>query len=231
MKNNKGLLLIIAIVTLAQNIFFSSDDTYFSYYFALGYPLENYEFAMLIYIVLTIGPIIFISFYFSETIKKYTSGYGKLLLIRNYSKYKLFSKLCIKVAAETVLIVLIQFSVYLVHNGELRPIGTEQIIRSVFTYGLGLIAMAYLQMLIELFVDSTKAVIINSFYLLASYVSSFIVKSKVIRLFLFPSFMFGCENGALTSGNKYYISVLIITVWIAILFLCGNIKFKRTDIF
>ena len=231
MKNNKLLAGLVLLSAIVQNLYFCSNDSLYSFTFAVGLTEEYMGFEMIVYLLFITVPMLFVGFFFSENIYGLKNGYGKLFVIRNYSKSRLIMKEQLKVFLYAGLFTLVQALVYLIHSGRLLPLAGAQICRSVLSYFLGLSTLIFLQMFTEIFFSPVKAVMVTHIFLIVSYASANYADNRIIRAVLFPRNMFGFLNGALSGSVIYWESMAILLVWLILISLLSLRKFNKADIF
>lgn len=231
MKNNKLLFFLIVISSVMQNMFFSTNDQIYSFVFAVGLPEDYICAEMLVYVLMLTVPILFINFFFSENIYGLKNGYGRLYVVRHYSKSRLILKEELNVFTISIILSIIQALVYILHNGKMMSLPNMQIVLSVASYALGLTALIFLQMLTEFFMDPAKAVLTTHIFLIISVYLSKYADNKAIKILLFPINMFGLINGSDHGSMVYWESIIILLIWIILISLLNTIKFKKEDIF
>ena len=89
MKRNKAVGLFLMIIIIFQALYFLNDESLHLYSFAVGINRESKDAMDIITMAVFLVPVFFMHFYFSETLYNLTHGYGKLYIIRQYSKTKL----------------------------------------------------------------------------------------------------------------------------------------------
>ena len=92
MKRNKAVGLFLMIIIIFQALYFLNDESLHLYSFAVGINRESKDAMDIITMAVFLVPVFFMHFYFSETLYNLTHGYGKLYIIRQYSKTKLIIK-------------------------------------------------------------------------------------------------------------------------------------------
>ena len=189
-------------------------------------------------LVYVIAPILFIVFYSSGSVYDMTDGYGKLLIIRHYSKTKLYLKMCLKNLIISVAAAVIQSIIYICFNYGFPDVGTG-VISSVCMYAFILNAILNLQGVLELIAPPHIAnIIVFVFCFLSYYIvqnlpfyTNIMWVALVVKVLLFPGLLFGMQNGAVHNGSLYTFSLLVALVLNLITISIGIHKFKKTDIF
>lgn len=232
MKKNKTVGLYLMIIIIAQAFFLLNNDSLHLYAFAVGISKENKDPMDIVTMAVFLAPVFFMHFYFSETLYKLTHGYGKLYIIRQYSKSKLIITEIVKIFVSVLIITTFQIIASFIFSDSLKPVKTGNTIHCVSLYIICIFAMQMLQMMLEFFFKPEQVALICCAYALVSYcVGYFFTNNILIRVLFFPCLMFGAENGALTC-ETYYIKSFAILLLICLCLMVGNIyKFKKTDIF
>lgn len=233
MKRNKTVGLFLMIIIIFQAFFLLNNDSLFLYSFAVGINRGDKDPMDLVIMAVFLVPVFFMHFYFSETLYNLTHGYGKLYIIRQYSKSKLIIKQIFKILASVLIIVAFQIvTSFIIGGGSLKHIRIVNMIRCVLLYIICVFAMQMLQMMLEYFLKPEQAAFTCCAYALVSYcVGYYLTNNILIRVFFFPCLMFGEENGALIN-ETYYIKSFVVLLIICFCLIVGNIyKFKKADIF
>lgn len=233
MKQTKIVVLITMLIAIFLQIiaFCNSPHSYYEFGFAIGVKSEYKELDVVMNLIYIMLPIAFILFFTSGSVQNLTQGYGKLLLIRNYSKTKLIIKQLFKNMLIILLIVLFQCVASLYFNKFLLSLESG-ITKALIIYFVIILAIIMLQSLLELYTSSQNVNIIIIIYCFVSYyIVQVTENNSILKIFLFPSLMFGMQNGAVSGGNIYYRYLCIGVVLNVILMLLCVRKFKRTDIF
>lgn len=239
MKKTKLVSLVTLIAAIILQIFTFCRDTHNSYEFgfAIGisaeYKTGNIIFTLINYMI----PLIFILFFTSGSMQNLIQGYGKVLLVRNYSRTKLIVKQLFKNLLTLLIIVLFQCAAILYFNQFLKSVKSG-ILKSLIMYFVIMSAIIMLQCLLEFYLQSQ---IVNAVLFIFSFVSYCIVQVMgniavlgnvaVLKIILFPSLMFGMQNGALSGENIYYLFLCIGIILNTVLAVLCIRKFKKTDIF
>lgn len=235
MKNSKivGVFLLIAI--LIQNVYFLKTDSCFIYTFAFSLNTESNIIPNAITIMILLAPVFFIHFYFSEAIYRLTHGYGKIYIIRKYSKTKLLMKEIGKILIQLICIVCIQTALAYLFKGELNTLKPAVIAASICSYFLGIFAVVLLQMYLEFRIAPQQAAIVSCVYAFVSYyagaISTFIPNSYLIKLIFFPCLLFGSMNGANENIWQYIVSICYLMILCIGLVFANIHKLKKSDIF
>jgi hypothetical protein len=230
-RSNKIILgFFCALSVVFQIIFFINRQVLYEFGFAVGLG-EKAESGLDILLLYLLVPLVFIVFFLSGSIHSLTHGYGKLLIIRNYSKTKLFLKNRLKSLIAVAVITVYQAVVYIPFNSTMLPL-KDGIVQSLIMYFLVLNLIITAQGVLELYIAPHIANIVLFCY---SYVSCFLVQSfklsAPLRILMFPSLMFGTLNSSVTFDNTYYLYLISTILITAILIFIGIYKFKKTDIF
>ena len=233
MKKTKLVSLVTMIIAVILQIvtFLNDANNSYEFGFAIGlsaeYRTSNIVFSLINYMI----PLIFILFFTSGSMQNLIQGYGKILLVRNYSRTKLIVKQLFKNLLTLLIIVLFQCAAILYFNQFLKSVKSG-ILKSLMMYFVILSAIIILQCLLEFYIPSHT---VNAVLFIYSFVSYCIVQMTgniaVLKIILFPSLMFGMQNGALSGENIYYLYLCIGVILNIILALMCTRKFKKTDIF
>lgn len=231
MKRNKILLAVFFVISVfIQILYFENRKQLYEFGFAVGIE-ENIKSGLDITVMYLLVPIIFIIFMISDSIHNLTHGYGKLLIIRHYSKTKLFLENRLKNALTVVGITAFQTIVYIPFNNTMLSLkgGLVQVLLMYFLV-LNLIVM--MQGVLELFIAPHIANIVLFIY---SYISCYFIQmfslNSFFRILLFPSLLFGTLNSSVVFNNTYFIYLSSTIAISIILIFIGIYKFKKTDIF
>lgn len=231
MKKSKIIIAaMFALSAVFQAIYFNGG---YKNMFAIGLDKTYQTFDVALTLIYVLIPVLFIMFYMGGSFLDLTQGYGKLLIIRNYSKSLLILKNMLKIAATAVVFTAYQMLVWLIINR--NGISVNGTAKAVVMYCITLLAVILLECLLELYIEPQ---IVNIFLFVYSFVSYFIVQvlpeeilPKAAKILLFPSLMFGMQNGAADGGSEYYMYLAAVVIIILILALLSIRKFKKTDIF
>ena len=157
-------------------------------------------------ILFTIIPIPFLLWLFSGRMEGITRGYGKVFIIRNYSRKKLLLK---ETGKMVVTVTLLQCFVWALFQGfphdDWVALPVMQQARVMLLYMLALIGVVLLQYCLELVVSQIYAQITTLVYYAVSLFSYGIVQDTGIRAVtkgvFFPNLGFAMRNGAVETGN------------------------------
>lgn len=237
MKKNKIILLSIIVVTffLQVYVFYDYPLTYYQNGFAIGLNKDSAG-GDIIYVLI---PAFFILFFTSGSVYEMTHGYGKLFVIRNYSKTKLMLRKILKITIAVLLIVCVQYLVFCCFNHLLTPV-SGGVTESLLMYFVILLALVLLQHLLEFYLPIQ---IVNLSLFIYSYFSYYVIRNDAfsssnpisesiwVKLLLWPSLLFGVNNGAVDGDPVYGVFLTAgICLNLLLVVLCIR-KFKKTDIF
>lgn len=231
MKRNKLILFVLFLVSmLIQIMYFKNRQQLYEFGFAAGISDKrsgDYSTSLMYLLV----PILFIIFLVSGVIHNRTHGYGKLQIIRHYSKTKLFLKGLLKLGVAVAAITALQALLYIPVNSTMLPL-EGNVVKIFIMYFLTLNLVVALQEVLELYIAPHIA---NIILIIFSYISCFIVQifsaAPSIRILLFPSLLFGTLNSSTVFENTYYFYLASIIMMNVIVVVTGISKFKKTDIF
>lgn len=233
MLKNKFILLVALVLScIFQLVSFCQEPaTYFENGFMIGLDKEYIGFGVLTSIVPLVFPVCFILFFTSGTVENLTHGYGKLLIVRDYSKTLLILKRFLKNCLTIVCIVIFQLLIFLFVNNYLTPV-ENGMLKAVLMYFLILNALVLMQCFLEMYIP---AYIVNIVIFIYCSVSYYLVQmffhSTVAKLIMFPCLLFGMQNEAVSADNTYYLYLAAATIINLLLVILCIRKFKKMDIF
>lgn len=194
--------------------------------------------ANIILMLYTILPIPFILFIFSGMTKELTEGCGKLWIIRNYQKEKLYLKIIGSCAVELFVVVICQVFVFSINQRNWKSILVNEIGQIMVIYYLGILEIVLLQSVLELFIDVSYANLITNIFLVGSLwlgnIFLPIEKMKWIGLLLFPNMLFGGRNGIIRQETIHIEYDYLLCYLVFLIILSGGVfilKFNKKDIF
>ncbi len=239
MKKNKLLFVAIFLASvLFQIMHFQNHDNFYRFGFAIGLDNNAVGTDIALNLVYVIAPILFIVFYSSGSVYDMTDGYGKLLIIRHYSKTKLYLKMCLKNLIISIAATAIQSVIYLCFNYGFPDVGMRAV-KSLCMYAFILNAILNLQGILELIAPPH---IVNIIVFIFCFLSYYVVQNlplytdimwieMIVKVILFPALLFGMQNGAVHNGSLYTIFLLVTLVLNFSAISIGIHRFKKTDIF
>lgn len=115
MLKSKLVLSIILIVACLAQLFSCVFQGNFQNAFMVGLAPSDYGFEITKFMLLLL-PVCFILFFTSGSIENLKQGYGKMLIVRNYSKTVLILKRCLNNFIALICIVLFQFIIFLLQE-------------------------------------------------------------------------------------------------------------------
>ena len=105
-------------------------------------------------------------------------------------------------------------------------------LKSLIMYFLTIFSLIVIQSLLEI---SIPAHVVNIgifiYCFIAYYLVQNFVDAPILKMLLFPSLMFGMQNGAVSGESIYYGYLLFIVALNALCIFILNLRFKKTDIF
>lgn len=157
-------------------------------------------------IMITIIPIPFLLWLFSGRMEAIARGYGKVFIIRNYSRKKLLLKEDGKMILTVILIQGFSWSVFQgFPHGDWEPLSVMQQARVMAMYTLALIGTVLLQYCLELMMSQVYAQIATLTFYVVSLFSYGTVQdegiSAGVNAVLFPNLGFAMRNGAIETGD------------------------------
>ncbi len=232
-KNNLFLLAIMLIGAIFLQVFAfcNMPQIYYENGFAIGILNSTDRSSVGINMIYVVLPIIFILFLTSGAVSSITTGYGKLLIIRNYSKTKLLLKQCIKNTIMLAIIVLFQLCAFLYFNRFLKPV-EKGMAQAILMYFIILNAIVLLQCLLEHYMPAHNVNIFLFIYCFASYyITQVFTENPIIKIILFPCLLYGMQNGATSNNDIFYVYLVMGVIINALLLVLCIRKFKKIDIF
>lgn len=184
-----------------------------------------------------------LSFSFFGVLSQNLYGFGKYLLIRNYSKGKFLVNQYLSAALHIVIFMVIQCSIYgimtLVMQKPLHlQVNMIKLGKALWLYYLTLLTLILLQMLLELYISSHFALVIINIYVIFSILfASIIFKYQLPEYLLYallPNFMMGLRTDILNSKPitiHYSIALCVVLVLIVFMMILSIRKIKSKDIF
>lgn len=234
-NRNRVVLCIYILAVIIQKIYFRfSGRTVYQYTFAYGLFREKYAEGILYLDVLALClPVIFLLLYFSGNYTNYVEGYGRLLIIRNYSKRKMIWKQCLSMAGRLFLLTILEIVLWKIQNQSFESF--KMPLYQVFlTYYLCVCAMIFLQYFFETFLSVQAANLTVVFYFV---ISEFVVEkisNHFLKFFFFPVFITAkqiCIDGSFNritgvAGIQMFLASLSFVFIALSVFRC-----KRKDIY
>ena len=156
MKRNKAVGLFLMIIIIFQALYFLNDESLHLYSFAVGINRESKDAMDIITMAVFLVPVFFMHFYFSETLYNLTHGYGKLYIIRQYSKTKLIIKQIVKIFLSVLVITAFQIITSFIFSASLKSVQAGNMIRCVSIYIICIFTMQMLQMMLNTFLNRSR---------------------------------------------------------------------------
>lgn len=232
MKRGKAVLALFFVISLFLQIkHFNNSDIFYHYGFAIGIDSSVKQFDIGVSLIYMLLPIIFIVFLLSGSVDRIKSDYGKLLMIRGYSKTKLYLRNLIKNNIIILIVVFAQIAVYYFFNVMFKYLCTN-IFKSVLMYYAVLSLIITIQCLLELELMSNVANIAIFIYCYVSCFAAQVLQTNAfVKILLFPCLLFGMQNGAVTGNDIYFMFLGTAILLNAVITLAAVFKFKKIDIF
>ena len=150
MRRNKILLIFFFVLSVFFQISnFANRDKLYEFGFAVGLT-EEVKSGLDLMLIYLLVPLIFIVFMMSGSIHNLTYGYGKLQIIRHYSKTKLFLKCISKGVFQAAVITTFQATVYIPFNSTMLSLKGD-IVQSLIMYFLVLNYSKYCAVYLQLY--------------------------------------------------------------------------------
>ena len=231
MKNKwLNIILIICMIIMQRVVIQMSDYEVYQLPFASTLFIFDNQTSNLVQILYAYIPLPFVLFYFSGNAREITTGYGKLWLIRSYSRERLYLKNAILSAAKLACIVIGQTIIFLICDGTWNDLSSIKLIQVIVTYFVGVWTLIQLQFLLELFMDASISNIFVNVFLAVSL----IIGNSRIGVMLFPNMLFGTRSGIIYQKNiyvRYETSIIYVIILLVVLNIISIIKYKKTDIY
>ncbi len=233
MLKNKLVLLVALILSCVLQIvgLCQHPTTYFENGFIIGLDKNYIGFGVLTSILPLMLTVCFILFFTSGTVENLMHGYGKVLIVRDYSKTLLILKRCLSNCRTLICIVIFQLLVFLLVNNYLMPVESGML-KSVLMYFLILNALVLTQCFLEMYIP---VYIVNILIFIYCSVSYYLVQmffhSTAAKLIMFPCLLFGMQNGAVSADNTYYLYLAAAIIMNLLLVTLCIRRFKKIDIF
>lgn len=231
MRMKSGLSFILLAVIL-QCFFwnFTGYDLY-QFPFLAGVPYTDQTVTHNLFLAIWFFPVFFMISYFSGTLKDLISGYGILLLIRNYNKTVLLMKQIIKLHKMVLLFILLQLIVYAFPIKDCKGINIEQFILELVLYYIAFVNILMLQLLLEMYLSSQLSnMLCNLFIVVSVFLANYlwVFRLRPFEVILFPNILMGYRNVI-----KFYDGIVIKLVCMLVLHLALIIasvyKFHKKD--
>lgn len=237
MKNNEFLLSIVAFSIIFQCITMRTVDMFeYQLPFLAGLVSADSMSGNITLILYSIIPLPFLLMLFSGDMKNLTEGYGKLLIIRNYSKRRLVLEMMIRTIVKVIIFVVFMGCVFtLFKDEEWSGLHIVSQGKALVMYGLTLTAIILIQYILELYLETQYA---NIAVIIGIVVSLFISGAELEKYWftnfvLFPNLAFAQKNGIIS--NEATEGIIGYTcIWIIFInFILGGIilrKFTKKDV-
>lgn len=225
-----SLIVIFLLVSVTQNIMFYMQDIN-SQSFVIGFPDGLNEFSNLILLFILFAPLVIIFFFFSGSLQDLTNGYGKLVIIRNYSKNILLMKVIFKSLIETFFIISIQtFESYMFRTQNI--FFDLSFIKSLCVYFVTVFSLVVMEMLIELNTDAQYACLAVIIYTFVSYsLKKIALNSLIIKVIFFPCVLFERFPEA-RIFEKNFLLLIILLIFVNLFLIILTLKrFRNIDIY
>lgn len=167
-------------------------------------------------------PVYFIFNVFSGKVSDALTGYGTLLIVRDYKKSKLVLKAFIKIMLELALILILQIVVFYIGTFNFGKSSIYNIFLRLILYFLTFLTLILIQVLLENYVDSKISTIIVSIYIILSVMASNFnymlhCTNKFLHYLFIPNYAMAYRNGLICSKyNIVHYDVCLITLLLLI---------------
>ena len=143
MLKSKLVLSIILIVACFAQLFSCVFQGDFQNAFMIGLAPSDYGLEITKFLPLLL-PVCFILFFTSGSIENLKQGYGKMLIVRNYSKTVLILKRCLNNFIALICIVLFQFIIFFVARESMTPVESGTL-KSLIMYFLTIFSLKVME--------------------------------------------------------------------------------------
>ncbi|MFE8065315.1 DUF2705 family protein [Priestia megaterium] len=241
MVHSKRIFICVIFIIIIQSILLSNIDVVeFPVTFLDGIPitssfaLEN-RFLLLWYL-----PVIAISFYFSGYMSDMLRTYGKVVIVRNYSKSMWVIKQYLSMIKILLVFVLCQIGAFYFSTLGNSIFSSDEIIKLIIVYFFTLNTLFCIQTFLELYISPQVSQLIINLYIIFSILITkalyFISAPKLLYYFLLPNYGMGFKIGVgkhtefqthiLQYWSCFIVLIIIqITIWILSIF-----RLKKMDI-
>lgn len=228
--NNKLDFSFVAIASIMQNVYFKFiNPTETSMIFVSG--LEKVEKYHPLDILALYMPILFCLLYFSGRYKDKLEGYGRLLIIRCYSKNKLVLKEVKNIFKDVILVFILQTMVGVVFSANIDLTNLYLFISLSAGYIITMVLFVCLQFFLEFYIQQSVTNLIVVVYGLIALFVQLMAKSSIINYIFFPANMFGELNGAINNNFKFFTILIFELIIICIIVKVISLCFKKKDIY
>ncbi len=183
------------------------------------------------FILCSIFPIPFFLMLFSGKVYDLTEGYGKVLIVREYSKNRLLCVMYLRSLLWIGLIACYLLALFSIGESEQwEPLTGGQTIAGIFLYGLTLAVCVQLQFALELYFKAHQSwILVILFFTLSLFLAANEGSQSCISFLLFPNLAFAHRNGVLAGEDITGEALWLTLIWLTLGVFCLK-KFKRKDI-
>lgn len=239
MKSSRvNLILAICSIFVQRLLFETVVLDLYELPFASCLMIFESQKANIILMLYTMIPIPFILFMFSGMVQELTEGVGKLWIIRNYRKERLYLKVIGICAVKLLAVVICQVFVFSIEKRNWKSISGSQIGQIMVIYYLGILEIVLLQSVLELFIDVSYANLITNIFFVVSLVFGNVFlpieEMKWLGVVFFPNILFGGRNGIVHQEIMYIESNYLLCWLVFLIILTGGVsilRLNRKDIF
>ncbi|MDO5411487.1 MAG: DUF2705 family protein [Lachnospiraceae bacterium] len=196
-RNNYSKILIVLSIVFQNCYFHVRNNEPYQYIFAVGFRInEESETVLPLDILAICLPVIFFIFYFSGWYTDYVEGYGRLLIIRNYSRTRMILNQCCRMAVHLILFQLIITAVYHWHQQGFTPF-SGSLLQIETGYFITIYVLLLFQFFLETWMPVQIASLITNLYLISSVILQEQTVSGWVKLVFIPGNFIGTHNYAL----------------------------------
>lgn len=245
MKTKSDLpLFLIAVVSIIPSLFYWNSLGYSEIFFSqvIGCPLNSSASFFIKSLAFWILPIVCQIFYSSNYLRCYLTRYGAALMVRGESRIKIVVKRCIHGLFKITILFLCQLVISLGYFGlsgqNFKASSREFDV--VFNYFIFLLSLFLIQMLFELYIDSTIAHTVTIVVIVSMILVGFSIfkigTSRRILMVIFPYSAMAANTGySLDNIESHVISLsharlvlLLLVISLAVMILK---KSKKIEIY
>lgn len=239
MKGSKLPIILILLAILVQRMCFGfSQGEYFVIPFASDMKIYDPDSFNLLQLIYSFFPIPFLLFIFWGYGRNLIEGYGKLLLVRSYSRSRLVLVTILKISLLLLAIVLYQTLIFSLGNEKWQALEGKSYLLSLCFYYITLLCIIFTQFCIELHTNSQYAnAIVNAFTIFALIAGHYFIPNDqsgiAVRIFL-PNLAFASRNGILQQSYMTIsasMAALTLLLILSVLITIAMISYRKKDIF
>lgn len=241
MIHNRGLFLfVLATIILQATIVYNSELLYTNFPFLDGVPVTTSFLLENRYLLTWYLPVVSMSVYFTGYLGDTLGKYGKILMVRNYSKEKWVLKQYIHTATNLLVFVLCQIFVYYWLSIGYPLLSLEVTIKLVVMYYLTLLSLFSFQLLLELYISpQISQLAVNTYIIFSIFLTSNMFEYNLPKMYYYlmlPNYGMGLRTGLSDIDNfsntvmEFSIGFIIIILFQIVITLLSVNRIKKIDI-